>query len=263
MPPVLTLITQCYGQPGMVSRWCERHGRWSQSARKRAAVVIVDDHGDPRVVPGDLEALRGFASVELVRVEKDIPWNQMGARNLAVRLAPTQVIVMLDIDMIVEAEDAERFLQEAEGLQPGEVIKFCLRDVDRENQANYPFINTSSPNTWFLRKKDFQKVKGYNEDFAGTKGWSDVELLHTLCSAFRVVTRRDLLVSWHSTCRVVPDALVKSLPRDVGVNAGKHRAHKKKVDARFGGNWAKWARASKRQSIRFPWSSSKVFPSKT
>jgi hypothetical protein len=111
-------------------------------------------------------------------------------------------------------------------------------------------LDGSSPNTWFLHVKDFEFVGGYDEDYAGNKGWSDVQLLDVMRTMFKVHHRKDLFADFYST-EDVSDAAVSGLDRSTVHN---RRIRLKKVAwARRRGGWRAFVKAGARPRIRFPW----------
>ena len=96
-------------------------------------------------------------------------------------------------------------------------------------------------------------VGGYDEDYCGNKGWSDVQLLHVFNSAFKVRIRKDILVTYWQPGDGVDDCMVTSIDRSVGKNANLHRSIAKKVSRSFGGDWFQWTKSRKKKTLRFPW----------
>lgn len=242
----LTIVMAVYGQPKILAHQLETILGYPESVRDRLKLFIIDDHGDPPVdVDLIIDAATRLKEARLYRVDDDIPWNQMGARNLGMKEA-SGVCMMLDPDMVWPADMMARMLAAASSLKRGNVMKWALRHKSGGR------IDMTSPNTWTLHRDDFWKVGGYDEDFAGNKGWSDVTLLGTLMTTFKIEQRPDLYPDFLSV-KDVPDAMVTSLNRSIKVNLGKRLAKVRQSRAMRG--WARWAekvnvRATK---IRFAW----------
>jgi hypothetical protein len=235
-----------YGQPLMLTEQVKAISAYPDEVLDNLNVVIVDDCGTPPVDIGVPSYLHAFAkSVQLFRVEKDIPWNQMGARNLGMHHARGWCL-MIDPDMIFDGPTMLRMMQAAKKLSRGRIAKFGLKHV------NSGKLDMTSPNTWLLHRDDFFAVGGYDEDFAGNKGWSDVQLLDILRSCYKLEERPDLWAHFHGTDSV-PDAMVKSLDRSTSVN--KKKRVKKVEQARKAGGWARWAKSTRvsAERLRFPW----------
>jgi hypothetical protein len=237
--PRVSLLTQVYGQPGMLKTFTDSLRGWPTDMAREAELVVVDDCGDPPVDPEEVGGL-GPMGVQLLRHTEDVPWAQPCCRNLAVRHARGERLILLDPDMVIPPERAKHFMLEATMIPRGHVTRFCLREVNHPNKKHRGRINTSSPNAWIMHKADFLAVHGYNERFAGHKGWSDVELLHVLDSAYKVRQDRDLTVDFYRRSGLHVDADVRGLDREVKTNLVEHAANRETVRRKYGGNWHKW-----------------------
>lgn len=247
----LTIVMAVYGQPLMLQKQLQTIAGYDLVDRARLSVVVVDDCGDPQVQPQTIIDFAEFVpSVRLFRVGKDIPWNQMGARNLGMTHSSGWCL-MIDPDMVFDSPTMERMMHAASKLQRGHVLKFALRHV------NTGKIDMTSPNTWLIHRDDFFAVGGYDEDYAGNKGWSDVQFLDILRSCYKIEERPDLWAHFHGTDSV-PDAMVKSLDRSTSANRKKRI--KKTGQAKAAGGWARWAKQSRvtAEKLRFPWT--QLFP---
>lgn len=230
-----------YGQPLMMEKWFQTIRAYDDSVLDQLALVIVDDHGDPPVaIPVDIQAM---LETRIYRVTKQIPWNQMGARNLGVQESKTPWVLMMDPDMVLEPTVAKRLVNFLSRMRQGSLVKLLLRYTN-------DVLDNSSPNVYLIHKSDFLKVGGYDEDYAGHKGWSDVQFLHTL-KGFKMafVKKSDLWVRYYRP-RDIEDATVKSLDRSVAFN---RRMHITKMSAARMIGWAKWAAANRQKLVRFPW----------
>ena len=227
-----------YGQPLMLNKWWETLRHYELSVLRQVDIIVVDDHGDPPVrVPDDI---RSFASVRVYRVEKDIPWNQMGARNLGMQEAEGWCL-MLDPDMVLELKQAKIALELIRKMPRGSLIKLPLRYTDGT-------FDPTSPNVYLIHKRDFWAVGGYDEDYAGHKGWSDVQLMHTLRGCGIAFQKpQGLWVRYYRTTDI-EDATVNTLSRNTKHNRALHL--KKMGIAKR--NWAAWVK-QKGKTIRFRW----------
>jgi hypothetical protein len=230
-----------YGQPLMLEKWWETIRGYDDEVLDQTRLVIVDDHGDPpAAIPDDIRAMLGC---QLLRVRRQIEWNQMGARNLGVKEAQTPWVLMMDPDMVLEPTVAKRLVNFLPKLRQGSLVKLLLRYTN-------DVLDNSSPNVYLIHKSDFLKVGGYDEDYAGHKGWSDVQFLHTL-TGFKMafLKKPDLWVRYYRP-RDIEDATVKTLDRSVAFN---RRIHILKMGSVSKVGWAKWAAANRQKLVRFPW----------
>lgn len=248
----LTIIFSTYGQPLMLEKQVEVLASYPDELKNRLAIIIADDCGTPPVGLEDVEPLlSGFRRVEVFRVEKDIPWNQPGARNLAMHHASGWCL-MLDCDMTFSVEMMNRALDAIAGRRRGEVIKWVLRHVDSGE------VDTSSPNTWLIHRDDFFAVGGYAEHYAGNKGWSDCTLQDCLKATFKIHHRTDIWAHFHST-KTAPDAMVTTLDRSTAANKKKRIRDTRNARAMRG--WRQWARARRDvPRLGFKWSKELEWP---
>ena len=244
-----------YGQPHMLAEQVYTILDYDIEVLRKLNVVIVDDCGEPQV---DVACATVLASqvkgVKLFRVERNIPWNQMGARNLGMEHSQGHCL-LIDPDMVFDGDMMARMMKAAAKLARGRVIKWGLKHV------NSGKLDMSSPNTWLIHRDDFFAVGGYDEDFAGNKGWSDVQFLDIMRGCYKIEERSDLWAHFHSTASI-SDAMVTSLDRSTSANKKKRV---KKVDqARKAGGWARWAQTRvSAERLRFPWTQLFPRPSET
>lgn len=235
-----------YGQPKMLARQLQEFRTYQSDIRDKLRLIIVDDHGDPAVTREVGELFNTLVKTTVVRIDTNIPWNQPGARNLGMRLAETDWCLMLDPDMVVPADMLFRMMAAANSMQRGELVKFGLKHVNEPKRD----VDMSSPNTYLIHREDFWDVGGYDEAFAGHKGWSDVQLLDILNACYRIHKRPDLHALFYSTNQIA-DAAVTSLDRSTRHNRALRL--KRVGQAKKAGGWAKWARARTDAVLRFTW----------
>jgi len=248
---MVTIVCAVFGQPNMLLRQLTEFANYQEDIRENLRFIIVDDHGDPAVTPHVGALFNELFPTEVYRVEDEINWNQMGARNLGMERAPDGWCLMIDPDMVIEATTMFRMIAATNKLGEGNLIKFGLKHVNEPKRD----VDMSSPNTYLIQRSDFWKVKGYDEDFAGNKGWSDVQLLDQLSSHFKIHKRPDLHALFYSTNQI-DDAAVTSLDRSTKHNRGIRL--KKVAQARRRGGWVRWTQERDNPTIRFKWT--KVFP---
>jgi len=237
---MLTFMMAVYGQPEMMRKWFSTLRTYDDDTLDRISLLIVDDYGDPpQNIPVDIQAMMHCS---LFRVTEQIPWNQMGARNLGMKEPFADWVVMMDPDMVVEPPVAKRLLAQVKKMKQGQVLKLFLRYTNDVSDG-------SSPNVYMIHKADFHRVGGYDEDYAGNKGWSDVQFMHTLRAAkFQILQYPSLWVRYYRP-RDIKDATVNTLNRSVRVN--KH-LHLRKMAQLKNMGVSKFVRQRK-PNLRFTW----------
>jgi len=184
------------------------HARcWNDLPRELARklnVVVVDD-GSPTVPARDaLQSipLPTLASVQVWRMLVDVPWNQDACRNLGVKHAPTEWLLLTDMDHIVPPPTWERLMR-------GPLDK---RAVYRFGRVSAPAMEPYKrhPNSWALTKRIYWDCGGYDERLAGNYG-TDGDFLVRVKHRRNIVDLAEVLVRVPRD--VVPDASTTTLKR--------------------------------------------------
>jgi glycosyltransferase involved in cell wall biosynthesis len=233
----LTIVMAVYGQPRMLEFQVKSFYEHAKEVRDQVRVIVVDDHGDPPVPK--------MINWEVYRIDDDIEWNQMGARNLGMDRA-SGWCVMIDPDMVFDEPNLRKLIKEAKRNRRGLVTKYCLRHADGGREGE---INPTSPNTYLIHRDDFFAAGGYDEEYRGKKGWSDVQMLDVLKAHYPVKLRKDIWADFYGTA-TIEDAAVMSLDRSVAHNK-RLRINKQQQAKRKGWKW--WVKNEKGPNLRFKW----------
>jgi predicted glycosyltransferase involved in capsule biosynthesis len=191
MTPV-TLVMAYYENAGMLREHYRRIREMSALVRDMLSVVIVDD-GSPNS-PAFAEDLRG-AALQVYRVREDIRWNQDACRNIGVRHAETNWVMLTDIDHMLDQKSWEHLLSR-----------------DWNHEVVYNFLRVSAPemlpykphpNSWLMAKSVYEKIGGYDERFAGYYG-TDSDFRDRLVQVAQLKTIKSCLIRVPRS--VIPDA---------------------------------------------------------
>jgi hypothetical protein len=219
----------------MLKRWFDAYLNEPQEYRDRCEVICVDDCGEPPAETPDSPEIR------LYRVKDNLPWNQPGARNLAAHVAKANVLLLVDVDMTIPSGMLRRFVSEAAQHRPKLVLRpHLIHSMSGKKDA-------TSPNVHLIRKKDFFAIGGYNEEYTGHKGYSDVMLLRVMEKLLITRNSEQLHMILHHDGNI-PDAQVRTLDRDVKHNRKLHDKHLA-ICNRSG--WHAYAKSIKK--LRFEW----------
>lgn len=167
---IVTLVLPYYENPLMLDKQVREWLSYPEFVCKRLAIIVVDD-GSRDAPARDVvrQNWMGLESrgldVQVYRIDKDIPWNQDGARNLAMKQCQTKYALMTDMDHLLRARDAL------------DMVEFCLSGAGKAGEYYMPrqFVTSSQeipphPNTFLFQVEDFWAMGGYDEDFAGFYG---------------------------------------------------------------------------------------------
>lgn len=165
-----TLVLPYYENAGMLALQYTAIAALPAEVRGSLHLIVVDDGSPaaPAVAPGDVKtneeavAELGIASFQLFRIEVDVRWNWLAARNIGVEHAPTDWVLLTDIDHVVPEATARR-IQEKK-LDPASAYRFSR--VDAPDLSPYK----PHPNSWLLTRDRMDKIGGYDERFSGFYG---------------------------------------------------------------------------------------------
>ena len=189
----ITLVLPYYENPGIVPEHVRAWSGYPPELQACLHVIMVDD-GSP------IYPLRPFtapiASIRCYRILKDVRWNWLACRNLGVSEATTDWVLLTDIDHVLSVE-AARFCMDG-SLERSTVYRFSR--VDAPHLTPYK----AHPNTWFLTRKMFDAIGGYDERFSGYYG-TDAEFRERVeRAASQIVMRPEALIRYPR--EVIPDA---------------------------------------------------------
>lgn len=198
-----TLIMAYYDNPGMLGEHFRFWRHLPREILKSLHVVVVDD-GSPRW-PAVLACPINYveiASFQLWRMKVDVPWNQDACRNLGVDKAPTEWVVMTDIDHIVAAETWQR-------LMLGEIDEDC---VYRFGRVTAPMLTPYKhhPNSWAMTRRMFWRAGGYDEALAGNYG-TDGDYGRRVAACAPIKQLKEVLIRYPRD--VIADASTTTLER--------------------------------------------------
>lgn len=172
----LSIVAAYFNQPQIFEEWWRVLRTYPDDIADRVRLFLVDDHSHPETslrVPDDIKA-RFRAST--FYVEDDIPWNEMGCRNLAMQHAKGWVY-MTDPDYILYPEDARKLFGEmdmASGSSRwrGHLERRSFYHLESRLFSDGRVLHRPE-NIAVLHTTDFWKAGGYDEQFAGGYGFSD------------------------------------------------------------------------------------------
>jgi hypothetical protein len=233
-----TIVMAYYDNPRMLQLQLHEWRMYRDSEKAALRVVIVDD-GSPthpaKDVILDNEPV-GFP-IKLFRVTPNIPWNQDGARNLAMQNVETQWALMTDMDHMLERRQVSKMLDfVSHNARVG--TYYLPARVDFDSRPNYPHANS-----YVFNVADFWKMGGYDEDFAGVYG-SDGNFrkcAKAVLSELQTVTFN--LTRW--TREAIPDASTNEWGRK---DSPYHRSQHPALEAKMKGPAYK-----AKNPVRFEW----------
>lgn len=201
-PGSITLVLPYYDNPTMLQRQQDAWLAFPDDLRRRLHVIVVDD-ASPRWPAAPYVSSPDVASFALYRTGTDVRWNWIFCRNLGMSVAPTKWVLLTDIDHVLPEATLGRLLD-------GEFrsdVAYRFSRVDAPDLTPYK----PHPNTWFLHRKLFDKVGGYDERFSGFYGTDGDFRRRMQDTARQVVILPDVMI--RVPREVVPDASTTTYTR--------------------------------------------------
>jgi glycosyltransferase involved in cell wall biosynthesis len=148
---------------------------------KRQLVFLVVDDGSRRVKAQDVLLHAPKIDIINVRIEEDIPWNIGGARNLAMFVAPTSYVFLMDADVRTPPRfilDILSLSKKAEhDFRSGEIRTIFCR-FRRKISGELADFERPHPAVMLLSRDAYWLSGGCDEDFVGHYGYTDPHFLH-------------------------------------------------------------------------------------
>lgn len=133
-------------------------------------LIVVNDGTPVDLAPVLRQFRRPELEIILCNILVDIPWNVSGAKNCGIYQCTTDYVSIMDVDTIPSPGYVATAVQHLEGdkqcqrwLCPG------IQEWDKQ-----PYIY--APGSFVCRRAELQAVGMFNERFAGSWGYEDIEL---------------------------------------------------------------------------------------
>lgn len=171
----ITIVMAYYENLGMLHKQCEAFAALPPVIRQYCIWHVVDD-GSPKAPAVKVDP--GFP-MRLWRMERDIRWNQDACRNIGVHHSETRWLMLTDMDHMIPEATLERL----------------IFGTDIESKKAYKFARVSAPdmspykphpNSWFLERKTWNRIGGYDERFAGYYG-TDADFRERLSQVVKIL----------------------------------------------------------------------------
>lgn len=162
-PRPFTLINPYYDNPKFFEWQLEHWRNFPEELRCLLMINIVDD-GSPTVPAANVvkrQRALGVRSFRLFRIEVDVRWNWLAARNIGAEYAEDGWIMMTDIDHVVPVETLRTLVYGRHN--PNYIYRFSRCEHSGEKIRPHP-------NSWFMTRKMFWKIGGYDEACSGYYG---------------------------------------------------------------------------------------------
>lgn len=123
-------------------------------------IIIVDDGS-----PVNIDWPKFELNLSVLHILENIKWNSGGAKNLGVCYSATKRVIISDIDHFFP----EDTLSWCMSVKETEYI-YCFNQLEIQNGGGIFDLHHPHPNIFFLTKKNYFDLHGYDEDFCGYYG---------------------------------------------------------------------------------------------
>lgn len=157
-PKAVTLVLPYYENAEFLAHQFWRWGYYPGIVKSYLRLIVVDD-GSP-TLPAEPVFRSNFShlSARLFRIERDIRWNWLAARNIGAHHAEDGWLLLTDMDHVIPKETAQRVIYGQH--DPAKVYAFS-RTGDKTTPHSASFLMT---------RKMFWKIGAYDEKGSGFYG---------------------------------------------------------------------------------------------
>ena len=158
---------------------------WEGHTKGLTYYTLIDDAS-----PTPIHSSFRMEGLDIYRVEKDIPWNIAGARNLAFHVAKTEWVLCADIDHIVTCDALTKILK-LDLADPNTAYIFNRRTTEG-------YFGVKGIINILMNKKRYFEMGGHDEDYSGHYGREETFFSHCLeHHEIQVIYCEDIVLDWH------------------------------------------------------------------
>ena len=231
-----TLVVPYYENPRFFTRQMVGWRKLPEGLASYMHLIVVDD-GSPINPASNVVAAfppATVASFRLFRVDVDVRWNWLAARNIGVHEAETDWVMTTDMDHVLEPDVLSTLVT---GIFDEKVIyRFSRREHTGEKIHPHP-------NSWFMTREMYWKVGGYDEALSGFYG-TDGEYRRRCAATAKIKIMRNELVRHEYQQDSSTTRYQRKQPEDAEV--------KRRVRAR-GSNWKPLTLSFPYGEVTQPW----------
>jgi hypothetical protein len=160
-PKPVTLVLPYFENPLFLRQQVAWWGTYEPTLAAHLSVMLVDD-GSP-VMPAStvLESCALPVALRSFRLDVDVRWNWLAARNIGAHHAPEGWLLLTDMDHVIPESTLRAVVH---GQHDSSVI-YGFSRIEHTGDALAPH-----PNSWFMTREMFWKVGGYDEALSGYYG---------------------------------------------------------------------------------------------
>lgn len=157
----ITFVYPYYENPQFLAHQLEQWASYVPLIHQHLSVIIVDDGSPDNPAEAILKGTSWPFSLRLFRIEVDVRWNWLAARNIGMFYAREGWCMLTDMDHVVNQYVATSLMLGRH--MPGTIYRFSRRE--HTGAQIHPH-----PNSMFMTRAMFWKVGGYDEALSGHYG---------------------------------------------------------------------------------------------
>lgn len=211
VPKAVTLVVPYYENPLFLQRQLTHWDETYKPSLQSALQIIVVDDGSPDHPAADYapKSLHYDVTVRFFRIDVDVRWNWLAARNIGMHHAASDWCLMTDIDHVVPADTLEACVYGVH--DPRVVYAFQRREHTGEGIAPHSA-------SFFVHRSTFWKTGGYDETLSGYYG-TDGDFRRRIARVAPIVLTAESLVRHEFVADSSTQRYLRKQPQDAAVRA--------------------------------------------
>lgn len=214
----VTLIYPYYDNPEFLRTQLSGWEALPTAIKQRVRAIVIDDGSPNYAASFVLGSARLPFPVRLFRIEVDVRWNWLAARNIGMHHASSGWCLLTDMDHVANGVFLDRVVHR----RHDESVIYRLSRREHTGKAIHPH-----PNSMLMTRAMFWKVGGYDEELSGHYG-TDGDWRRRCAATAKVLTLSDELVRHEYVGDSSTSGYLRKQPQDAG---------KKAIIARRGKGW--------------------------
>jgi len=217
-PKTVQFVYPYYENPMFLERQLHLWESYPRSLLEHIRVYVVDDGSPKNPAARVIKDQRLSFQVRVFRVDVDVRWNWLAARNIGMHHADDGWCVLTDMDHMIPSETATRLSKCCHN----EEIIYRFKRREASGELIHPH-----PNSMFMTREMFWRVGGYDEALSGHYG-TDGDWRRRCAATTRVQTLTDEIRRYEHIGDSSTTGYKRKQPQDAG---------KKAIIAKRGKGW--------------------------